>query len=321
MEKVVFGVIADLHADIAFDARQRLETFLEACRAARVDFIIQLGDFIYPRAGSRCVCAPQRRPVNIQAAIDRPAPVDREGLLALYRAFPKPQYHVLGNHDLDFCTKQDMVRYLGMPGAQYAFAQGGVRFAVLDCNFFAQGGRVHGFSQGNYFDGDDLPYLPPENLEWLRGQLWAHRGEPWVLFSHQRLTARPFGIKNHARLRALLAEYRAAGGRVALCMNGHNHLDGAQKQDGTLFFDLNSASNQWLGEGFACRRFSQEVEEAFPSLRYTAPYRDALFAIVELAEGRGRIRGRESEFLPPAPAALGYGEPCTARVSGCEFSY
>lgn len=318
MYKVKFGVIADLHADIAFDAPRRLEGFLAACRAQRVDFIIQLGDFVYPENG-RCVCAAKNRPVNVRRAAEAPAPIDRAALLRAWRAFPAPGYHVLGNHDLDFCTKREMVRYLGMPGAQYAFACGGVRFAVLDCNFFVKNGRFQGFSRGNYFGGGELPWLPPAGLAWLRRQLWAHRGEPWVLFSHQRLAAQPFGIKNHAALAALLAEYRAAGGRVLLSMNGHNHLDGAEEQGGTLFFDLNSASNQWLGEEFACRRFSARLEEQFASMRYTAPYRDPLFALVELEPGRVRIAGRESVFLPPEPRALGYREPCTARVSSYEF--
>lgn len=320
MEGVRFGVIADLHADIAWDAPRRLEQFLNACRTENVDFVIQLGDFIYPGEGSRCVCAEKDRPVNIQCAIDHPAPVDRERLLALYKAFPKPSYHVLGNHDLDFCTKRQMVRFLGMPAPQYAFACGGVRFAVLDCNFFMQDGRCKNFCRGNYFGGD-LPYLAPENLEWLRRELWAHVGQPYVLFSHQRLVAEPFGIQNHEALRALLDEYRAAGGKVVLSMNGHNHMDGAEEREGTLFFDLNSASNQWLGEEFCCLRFAREVEEAFPSLRYTAPYRDALFAVVEISRGRVHIQGKSSAFVPPGPAQLGCREAYTAAVSDREFWY
>ena len=321
MERVKFGVIADLHADIAHDAPRRLNAFLAACRAEKVDFVIQLGDFIYPQPGNRCMCANKDRPVNIRLAAERPVPVDRAGLLALYRAFPKPGYHVLGNHDLDFCTKRQMVQYLGMPAPQYAFAHGGVRFAVLDCNFFSRGGRCRGFCRGNYFGSGELPYLAPQNLAWLRRELWAHVGEPYVLFSHQRLVERPFGIKNHEALLALLAEYRGMGGRVVLSMNGHNHLDGAEEREGTVFFDLNSASNQWLGEEFCCPRFGREIEEAFPSLRYTAPYQDALFAIVEIGRGRVRIRGRSSAFVPPAPPQLGCREPYTAEVSDLEFRY
>ncbi|WP_418667925.1 metallophosphoesterase family protein [Allofournierella sp.] len=321
MTGVKFGVIADLHADIAHDAPRRLEAFLAACRAENVDFVIQLGDFIYPAEGSRCSCAKRDRPVNIRLADQRPAPVDRAGLLALYRAFPRPGYHVLGNHDLDFCTKRQMVRYLGMPAPQYAFSHGGVRFAVLDCNFFMRDGRCRNFCRGNYFGSGELPYLAPQNLEWLRRELWAHVGEPYVLFSHQRLTERPFGIKNHEELRTLLSEYRAAGGRVALSMNGHNHLDGAEQREGIWFFDLNSASNQWLGEEFCCPRFAPPIEEAFPSLRYTAPYRDPLFAVVEMDPVRVRIRGRRSAFVPPAPAQLGCREPYTAEVTDLEFRY
>lgn len=318
---VKFGVIADLHTDIIFDAQLRLETFLQVCQKEKVDFVVQLGDFIYPTAGSRCVCRPQNRPINIQNAIDRPTPLDKEAVLALYQNFSKPHYHVLGNHDLDFCSKEQMIRYLGMPAAHYAFEQGGVRFIVLDCNFFAGDGGLKSFEQGNYFDGGDLPYLPPQQLEWLRAELLSHLVQPHVLFSHQRLVAEPYGIKNHSALRAVLAEYQALGGRVALCMNGHNHMDGVAWQDGVCFFDVNSAANQWLGEEYVHQRFSAQMEAMFPNLRYTAPYQNPLFALVEMQGNQVEIHGREGGFVPPAPAALGWPEPCTAQISAACFTY
>lgn len=320
VENVKFGVIADLHADIVQDAHRRMDRFLWECRREQVDFIVQLGDFVYPDEGN-CDCRPENRPVNIQNAIDHPTPVDKQELRNRFESFEKPHYHVLGNHDLDFCSKEQMTAFLGMPAPQYAFEHGGVRFAVLDCNFWRQEGQLKDFCRGDYFDGQDLPYLSPRCMEWLEKDMWQHMDKPFVLFSHQRLVEGRWSIRNHEELRTLFRRYRAAGGRVALCMNGHNHMDDVCEQDGVCFFDVNSASNQWLGEEYACARFSDRTEQEYPNLRYTAPYADCLYAIVEMKNGRGTIHGRASRFVSPSPRELGCMEDYTAQITDHEFSY
>ena len=46
---VTFAVVSDLHQDIAHDAEERLSTFLRAANDNQVDFIIELGDFCFPK--------------------------------------------------------------------------------------------------------------------------------------------------------------------------------------------------------------------------------------------------------------------------------
>ena len=46
--KVRFGVFADLHVDLIHDGVERMERFLNVCRAEKVDFCVELGDFCPP---------------------------------------------------------------------------------------------------------------------------------------------------------------------------------------------------------------------------------------------------------------------------------
>jgi hypothetical protein len=70
---------------------------------------------------------------------------------------------------------------------------------------------------------------------------------------------------------------------------------------------LNSASNYWIGGNHLCVRYSDAVDAAFPYLKYTAPYRDPLFAVIT-CDGAGAaigIDGRTSEWVGPSPQELG----------------
>ena len=74
--KLRIGLIADVHKDIIHDADDRLKTFVDAMTAAKADAIVQLGDFCIPKAAN-------------------------QPFLDIFRRFPGPRYHVLGNHDTD----------------------------------------------------------------------------------------------------------------------------------------------------------------------------------------------------------------------------
>ena len=74
--RVRFGVISDIHPDMLPDGLDRVRAFVAAMEAARVDFIVQLGDFCWP--------APSNRPY-----------------LEAWNEYRGPAYHVLGNHDMD----------------------------------------------------------------------------------------------------------------------------------------------------------------------------------------------------------------------------
>jgi hypothetical protein len=68
-------------------------------------------------------------------------------------------------------------------------------------------------------------------------------------------------------------------------------------------------SYEWLGADYKYARFSKEIEEANPWVSYTAPYRDALYAIVTITpEGTIEIDGIQSQWIRPTPSELGVPE-------------
>lgn len=152
--KTKFAVIADLHVDIMNDAEERLKAFLAAARAeGDVDFVIQLGDFCYPDENRRSVCAPEKLPPNIEAALKNPTYADKERIHSLYRDFEKPSFHVIGNHDCDLCTKRQVLDYYGAAyEPYYSFDCGGFHFIVLAPNYYKKDGKYISYECGNYFD-------------------------------------------------------------------------------------------------------------------------------------------------------------------------
>src|SRR5262249_35850668 len=105
-----FGLIADVHQDIMHDSEKRLRAFVERMKSERVEFILQMGDF----------CTPIKR---------------NQRFMDIWRAFPGPRYHVLGNHDMDGgFSRQQALAFLGMPERYYSFDYRGVHFVVLDGN-------------------------------------------------------------------------------------------------------------------------------------------------------------------------------------------
>lgn len=308
---VKFGIFADLHVDIMPDPQARLEAFLDACRRENVDFIIHLGDFCYPES-RKVVCKPENRPINIENALHTPTYADKDAIIALFRDFEKPGYHVIGNHDCDMCSKEEVLDYYGVSyGPYYSFDMGGFHFVVLDPNYYLKDGQYISYGNGNYFDapGDALPYLPPEQLRWLEEDL-AKTPYPTVLFSHQRLTEDACAIRNADALRVIL---RNAPKGVVLALNGHEHMDNVWKVDNTWFLNINSISNYWLGEAYTClERYSQEIDKKYPNIRYVVPYATAVFGIITLDESGAKVQGTQGQFIGVSPEAQGVNKAGTA---------
>ncbi|MBE6929203.1 MAG: hypothetical protein E7463_02885 [Ruminococcaceae bacterium] len=303
---VRFGIFTDLHVDIMHDCEARLRVFLDACREADVDFIIQLGDFCYPDEDRRCLCLPEKRPVNIENALNYPTYADKAAILSLYRDFEKPSYHVIGNHDLDMCSTQQMLDFFGSKQSYYSFDCGGIHFVALDACYYYADGAYHHYDNGRYFDvsydkPQPLPFLPPEELAWLEADL-ASAKYPSVLFSHQPLLGKR-GVKNRELLAPIIDN---APNRVILSANGHLHKDNIQRIGETWYWNVNSMSNYWLDRKYETMRYTPAIDEKYPNIKYVAPYEDALFAIVTITDGVIDIKGRQSRFVGPTPAQQGY---------------
>lgn len=296
--KVRFGVCADLHAEFMHDSVVRMETFLKEAEETGCDFCIELGDF----------CPPGEKNISAKEAI-------RERISRLSMPF----YHTLGNHDMDRNRKEDVLRYLGAEGATYSYDCGGVHFVVLDGCCFGDGEACRDYDNGNYKYAPDeatVSMLSPEALAWLRRDL-AEARYPAVLFSHQSLVESRACIANAEELRAI---FREAPNGVLLCICGHEHVDRLEKREGVYYYCLNSMSYYWAGRPYDHDTFGEEYEAAYPMLRYVFPYRDPLFAIVEIEDGELRIKGRSSEIVGKTPAQMsfrrpGLVDPITASVT------
>ena len=80
-QPVTFAAMTDLHLDIMHDGMMRIDAFLDAAQKADVDFIIQLGDFSYPKDTSTCLCAPEKMPINLKYAMECPTEIPKLEIL------------------------------------------------------------------------------------------------------------------------------------------------------------------------------------------------------------------------------------------------
>ena len=265
---VRIGLISDLHHDLMHDGEARMNAFLERMASFEAHGLIQLGDFAYPNAGNRSVIAP-------------------------FSEASAASLHVIGNHDMDAGhTRQQCLDVWGMSGPYYARDVHGLRILVLDANDPDSPGH-----QGGY-----PAYVGPTQVEWLASQLDEHEG-PFLVASHQPL-AGAYAVDNAQEIQALLSRH---ADKVALCVNGHSHLDRVLRVDEVNYLHVNSASYQWVGGAHKHESYPTEIHAAHPWISHTCPYRDAVFSALtfEPASGTIAIEGCESAWVGPSPAELG----------------
>ncbi|MCC6232798.1 MAG: metallophosphoesterase family protein [Verrucomicrobiales bacterium] len=268
-----FGLIADIHPDMLPDGRDRVRAFVATMQAARVDFILQLGDFCWP------------------------APSNRRYLEA-WNEYRGPAYHVLGNHDMDEgYTREQTVAYCGMPGMHYTFEAGPIRGLVLDGN--EPGGKASGYRR----------FMGPEQLAWLEGEL-KRADRPVMLFIHQPIDADlPDYLENSASVRAVLEQAESQRpGTVLAVFSGHLHMDYERVVKGIRYVQVNSAAYWWLNNPAARREtYPSEVHQKYRYLTHVAAYRDPLWALVtvDLDRRELQIEGRRTEWIGPDPWTRG----------------
>lgn len=124
-----FAIASDFHAPDVPDGEKRVASFIKAAKDAKVDFIIELGDF---------------------CRLDSSSQVYRE----LWDSFEEDKYHVIGNHDMDKYTPEEYVEGMKMPGRYYSFDQGDFHFIILD-------GNVTLTEEGADVKGTKANFVPP----------------------------------------------------------------------------------------------------------------------------------------------------------------
>lgn len=283
--KTKFAVITDLHTEFIHDAPERLSVFLREAERTGCDFCVDLGDF------------------------SPPGDIHKDQKLAiseLLREFTIPFYHLIGNHDVDDHKKEKVTGHLGLERGYYSFDTLGVHFAVLDACCFFDKGRAYDYDNGNYraIKGA-MPCIPKEQLAWLSADLESTK-YPTVLFSHQSLIESRSSISNANELRSVL---KKAPHGVILAVCGHEHVDRLEKKDGIYYYCLNSASYYWAGSAYRHTTYGKELERKYQHLQSIFPYREPLFAIIEIDDNEIVIRGRESEFVGATPEAMAFKKP------------
>jgi hypothetical protein len=269
--RVLFGICTDVHKDIMVDADARLSAFIQEAAEKKPDFIIQLGDFC--------------RPYDYN-----------QNFLSIWNSYPGDKYHVIGNHEMDGgFTREQVVNYMKSPAKYYSFDKHNFHFIVLDGNDRNPApDRASGYAR----------YIGEEQKSWLISDLKSTK-YPVILFSHQTLEGD--GIENRNDIRGILeSENRSAGcNKVIACFSGHHHTDYSTRINGIYYIQINSMSYRWVGEKYQVIRYSQEIDNKFPWIKSTIPYKDPLFAFVEINNRHIIIKGKKSSYIGPGPVEMG----------------
>ncbi|SDT24634.1 Calcineurin-like phosphoesterase [Mucilaginibacter mallensis] len=273
-KKIRFGVITDLHHDIIYDGLPRLSAYIDEMNIKAPDFIIQMGDF----------CIPKKENLS---------------LIDVWNKFKGPKYHVIGNHDTDGgYTRDQVIEFWNAKAKYYSFDVNGFHFVVLDGNEHNPSpDRPAGYAR----------YISPAQVEWLKTDLDTTTF-PIIIFCHQGLDNDAGGLENGTLLRYTLeqANQKADRQKVILVLSGHHHQDYYNHINDIHYVQINSASYQWLGDKYKEIRYSPEVDSAHPNVKYTVPYKDPLWAIIEVDNsGKIRVEGKKTVFVGSSPEKLG----------------
>jgi len=281
VKTIRIGMCSDVHLSTMHDSEKRISSFIDSMIMAKPDFIIELGDFGIPS--------------------EKYAPY-----FSIWNSFPGLKYHVIGNHEMDGGTSLDeAVAYRKMKNSYYTFSKNGFKFIVLDGNDKKEE------NQKGY-----RSYMGKEQLDWLKNELKIAR-RPIVIFSHQGIGTDPnnpgerYSIENSLDVRKIFENHNKQNksNRVICCFNGHTHHDFAEEINEIWYITINSMSYKWLGEEYEYLRYSKEVDKKFRWIKFTAPYKDPLYTVVEIStEGYIKMSGKKSEYVGPSPWELGYPE-------------
>jgi predicted phosphodiesterase len=279
-DSIRIGMCTDVHLSTMHDSEYRITTFIDAMKREKPDFIIELGDF----------CTPEPKYAKY---------------FDIWNSYPGEKYHVIGNHEMDGGTSREKaVAYRGMKNSYYSFDKNGFHFIVLDGND-KKSPDAKGYQQ----------YIGPEQLAWFKTDLAASK-YPVIIFSHQGLAHygsadQEYGVENYKVIQGLLEAHNAknSGSKVVACFNGHTHYDYAENINGIWYITITSMSYHWLGDNYVNIQYGDEVDRNFKWIKYTSPFKEPLFTIVEIStKGTIKIDGKKTEWVGKTPWEMGYPE-------------
>ncbi len=277
-DKVTFGICSDVHLPTMHDAEYRIQTFIDSMNAAKPDFIIELGDFAIPKE-------------KYLHYFD------------IWNSFAGDKYHVIGNHEMDGGTsREEAIAFRNMKSGYYSFDKNGFHCIILDGND-KKNPEAKGYKQ----------FIGPEQVEWLKNDL-TKSTRPVIIFSHQGLqvyqgAGEDYGVENYKEIQSILEKHNVENpeNKIIACFNGHSHWDYADEVNGIWYITITSMAYHWLGDDYEHIRYSKEVDTNFKWIKYTAPFKEPLFATVEIStEGYIKIKGKKSEWVGPTPWEISY---------------
>ena len=240
--------------------------------------------------------------------------------MAIWNSYNGKKYHVIGNHDMDGgFTRDQVVEFWKAQDKYYSFDMSGYHFIVLDGNEENPSKeRPSGYAR----------YIGKEQLAWLANDL-NNTSLPTIIFCHQGLDNDMGGIYNATESRLILekANEQAEYQKVQFVFSGHHHQDYYNQINGIHYIQINSMSYQWLGDAYKTIRYSDEVDRNFPWIKYTVPYKDPIWAYVEITEGNTfKLFGKKTEFVGPSPSELNvdmskYGYPIVPEISNKQIRF
>jgi len=211
-----------------------------------------------------------------------------------FHNFPMPTYHCLGNHDTDKTPLEETLKAYRMPADHYYFDHGGYRMVITNPNYYKDGDVSIAYSMSNYYShADTRETMPEEQIDWLK-QTVESSPLPCILVSHPSFE-RPDGVKNREKILSVIDEAnRKRPHSVLMCINGHHHRDFVRLRNGVIYWDVNSASYDWLPKEHGL--YPRDRCERIRLLNHTLVYEDPLYAIVTLEGTTVTVQGTESRM-------------------------
>ena len=270
---VKFMVFTDLHYDEMGDGAKRLDELVRAIEKNNPDFCICLGDF----------CEPIDDNLHLKSNIEGTG---------------VPIYFAVGNHELDHHSIDEVQTFMRLEKTYYSFEVQEYKFIVLNTCYWNKDGVDYPYYRRNYKEqGAVFQVVPQDELEWLEAELQDNK--KYIIFSHHSFINEfaNRGVNNRQQVREILKNKN-----VLLCMNGHDHGDAMKMEDDTVFYTVNSASYMWAGSQIAS---SEELTRKYAYLHGILPYKQVLYAMVEIDETTIRIQGIDGEYLSVTPYDIG----------------
>ena len=268
-----FLVFGDLHYDEVADGDRRIDEILADAKKRALDFIVSLGDLCTPVAENNIV-------------------------LKRFKSLGIPFYNVIGNHETDNCSLDEILDYYSMDNPYYSVVCNGYKLIFLNTCYLQRDGKEEVFYKRNFKSENTIyPVVPEEERHWLQEEL--NDDLKCIIFSHHSFV-NDFpkrGVYNREEIRKNFPSKH-----VLLCVNGHDHGDALSYADGIPYLTVNSSNYAWLGSQIAS---SRELQEKYSYLNGMLQYKQAMNTYIEIDNEEIKITGMEGEYQSVTPDDIG----------------